>query len=147
MSEAKEYLMSIALLDAKIEVWASEKDALEDRLLYITSTLSPDKGSGGGGTQDKMAGMIARIADLEQQIDVTIIGYKDERNAALKMLNSMKNPVHMTILHRRYFLHQSLERIAADMGYTYRWVKSLHGRALQDYQRIMKDCGMSKEAP
>ena len=148
MSEAKEYLMSIALLDAKIDARVSEMDELKDRLLHITATLSPDKGGGGaGGTQDKMAGTMARIVDMQRQINADIDELIDRKDAALKMLDSMKNPVHMTILHRRYFLHQPLERIAVDMNYTYRWVKSLHGRALQDYHRIMKDCGMSKESP
>lgn len=140
MSEAKEYLMSIALLDAKIDARVSEMDELKDRLLHITATLSPDKGSGGaGGTQDKMAGTMARIVDMQRQINADIDALIDRKDAALKMLDSMKNPVHMTILHRRYFLHQPFERIATDMNYSWRWVCKLHGRALQELEKVMQD--------
>ncbi len=141
MSEAKEYLLSIALLDAKIDARVSEIDDLKERLLHITATLSPDKGGGGCGTQDKMAGTMARIVDLQRQINADIDGLVDRKNEALKMLDSMKNPVHMTILHRRYFLHQPFERIATDMNYTYRWVTRLHGRALQDFAKVMQEHG------
>lgn len=147
MSEAKEYLMSIALLDAKIDARVSEMDELKDRLLHITATLSPDKGGGGGGTQDKMAGTMARIVDLQRQINADIDDLIDRKDAALKMLDSMKNPVHMTILHRRYFLHQPFERIATDMNYTYRWVTRLHGRALQDFAKVMQEHGETETSP
>lgn len=140
MSEAKEYLMSIALLDAKIDARVSEMDELKDRLLHITATPSPDKGGGGaGGTQDKMAGTMARIVDMQRQINADIDALIDRKDTALKMLDSMKNPVHMTILHRRYFLHQPFERIATDMNYSWRWVCKLHGRALQELEKVMQD--------
>ena len=139
MSEAKEYLLGIALLDAKIDARVSEIEDLKDRLLNITPTLSPDKGGGAGGAHDKMAGTMARIVDLQQQINADIDGFVDKKNVALKMLDGMKNPVHMTILHRRYFLHQSFERIASDMNYSWRWVCKLHGRALQEYEKVMQD--------
>lgn len=141
MSEAKEYLLSIALLDAKIDARVSEMDDLKERLLHITATLSPDKGGNASGTQDKMAGTMARIVDLQRQINADIDGLVDRKNEALKMLDSMKNPVHMTILHRRYFLHQPFERIATDMNYTYRWVTRLHGRALQEFGKVMQERG------
>jgi hypothetical protein len=141
MSEAKEYLLSIALLDAKIDARVSEMDDLKDKLLKITPTLSPDKGGGAGGTQDKMAGTMARIVDMQRQINADIDALIDRKAAAQKMLDSMKNPVHMTVLHRRYFLHQSFERIASDMNYSWRWVCKLHGRALQDFTKVMREYG------
>ena len=142
MSEAKEYLMSIALLDAKIDARVSEMDELKDKLLHITATLSPDKGGSAGGTQDKMAGTMARIVDLQRQINADIDGLVDRKNEALKMLDSMKNPEHMAILHKRYFLHQPFERIAFDMGYSWRWVCKLHGRALQEFGKVMQEHGV-----
>lgn len=142
MSEAKEYLLSIALLDAKIDARVSEMDDLKEKLLKITPTLSPDKGGGAGGTQDKMAGTMARIVDMQRQINADIDELIDRKDAVLKMLDSMKNPVHMTILHRRYFLHQPFERIATDMNYSWRWVCKLHGRALQEFGKVMQDHGV-----
>lgn len=141
MSEAQEFLNGIMLLDAKIDMWQCEIDDLKEKLLHITPTLSPDKGGSGGYANDKMAGTIARIVDLQTQINDEIDRLVDQKAEAMNMLNSMKNPVHMTILHRRYFLHHSFEWIATDMKYTYRWVTRLHGRALQDFAKVMQGYG------
>lgn len=137
MSEAKEYLLSVKRLDAQINVRLSELEELQDKLKHITPVLSTDKVSGGGGVQDRMADAVARVVDLQQTINADIDSFADMKQEALALLDRMENPVYMTLLHRRYFLHHSFEKIASDMNYTYRWVTRLHGRALQEYEKLM----------
>lgn len=139
MIAAKEYLLNIERLDAQINVRLSEKDDLKEKLTHITPTLSPDKGSGGGGTQDKVAGIIARMIDLESKINADIDRLADQKQEALALLDKMENPTYMTVLHRRYFLHETFERIAIDMNYSWRWVIKLHGRALQAFDKLLKE--------
>jgi hypothetical protein len=139
MIAAKEYLLNIERLDAQINVRLSEKDDLKEKLLHITPTLSLDKGSGGGGTQDKVAGIIAKMIDLESKINADIDRFADMKQEALALLDKMENPTYMTVLHRRYFLHETFERIAIDMNYSWRWVCKLHGRALQAFDRLLKE--------
>lgn len=139
MIAAKEYLQTIARLDAQINVRLSEKEDLKEKLLHITPTLSLDKGSGGGGTQDKVAGIIAKMIDLESKINADIDHFADQKQEALALLDKMENPTYMTVLHRRYFLHETFERIAIDMNYSWRWVIKLHGRALQAFDKLLKE--------
>lgn len=139
MIAAKEYLLNIEKLDAQINVRLSEKDDLKEKLLHITPTLSPDKGSGGGGTQDKVAGIIAKMIDLESKINADIDRFADMKQEALALLDKMENATYMTVLHRRYFLHETFERIAIDMNYSWRWVIKLHGRALQAFDKLLKE--------
>lgn len=139
MIAAKEYLLNIEKLDAQINMRLSEKDDLKGKLLHITPTLSPDKGSGGGGTQDKVAGIIAKMIDLESKINADIDRFADMKQEALALLDKMENPTYMTVLHRRYFLHETFERIAIDMKYSWRWVIKLHGRALQAFDKLLKE--------
>lgn len=140
MSSAKEYLQSIAALDERIDMMESEKSDLHDRLQHITPTLSFDKGSGGGGQQDKMASAIARIVDLQKLIDDHVDEYIDKKKEALELLEKMENPTYMTVLHRRYFLRQTFERIASDMEYSYRNICYIHGRALQQFGELLNKC-------
>lgn len=137
MSNAKEYLQNIAALDERIDMMESEKSDLQDRLQHITPTLSFDKGSGHGGTQDKMASTIARIVDLQWTINADIDRYVDMKAEALALLDKMTNPIYMTVLHRRYFLRHTFERIANEMNVSYRWACKLHGRALQEFDKIL----------
>lgn len=139
MIAAKEYLLNIEKLDAQINVRLSEKDDLKEKLLHITPTLSLDKGSGGGGTQDKVASIIAKMIDLESKINADIDRFADMKQEALALLDKMENPTYMTVLHRRYFLHETFERIAIDMKYSWRWVIKLHGRALQAFDKLLKE--------
>mgnify|MGYP003457434257 CR=1 FL=1 len=139
MSEAKEYLMGVKLLDAQINMRLNELDVLKDKLKHITPVLKQDKVDSGGGTQDRMAQTIATIVDMEQAINADIDRYADMKKAAMAMLDKMENPTYMTVLHRRYFLHHSFERIASDMSYSWRWVCKLHGRALQAFDKLLKD--------
>lgn len=139
MSEAKEYLMGVKLLDAQINMRLNELDVLKDKLKHITPVLQQDKVDSGGGTQDRMAQTIATIVDMEQAINADIDRYADMKKTAMAMLDKMDNPTYMTVLHRRYFLHHSFERIASDMNYSWRWVCKLHGRALQAFDKLLKD--------
>lgn len=138
MIAAKEYLLNIERLDAQINVRLSEKDDLKEKLLHITPTLSLDKGSGGGGTQDKVAGIIAKMIDLESKINADIDRFADMKQEALALLDKMENPTYMTVLHRRYFLHERLMRIAVDMNYSLRGMQKLHGRALQEFDKALQ---------
>lgn len=139
MIGAKEYLQGIAALDARINVLLAEKDTLKDRLRHITPNLSLDKTMGGGGTQDKAAAIIAKMIDLESEINGEIDRLVDTKREALALLDRMDNPTYMTVLHRRYFLRASLPAIAADMGYTVRGMQKLHGRALQAYDKLLAE--------
>lgn len=141
MSEAKEYLMGVKLLDAQINMRLNELDMLKDKLKHITPVLQQDKVDSGGGTQDRMAQTIATIVDMEQAINADIDRYVDLKKAAMAMLDKMENPTYMTVLHRRYFLHHTWEKIACDMNYTYRNVCYLHGRALQAFDKLLKEKG------
>lgn len=140
MSEAKEYLMGVKLLDAQINMRLNELDMLKDKLKHITPVLQQDKVDSIGGTQDRMAQTIAKIVDMEQAINADIDRYVDLKNTAMAMLDKMKNPTYMTVLHRRYFLHHTWPKIAADMGYaTERGATKLHGRALQAFQKVLRE--------
>ena len=139
MIGAKEYLLGLERLDARINVLQAEKDELKDKLQHITPTLSPDKGSGGSGTQDKAAAIIAKMIDLESKINGEINRLIDTKREALALLDRVDNPTYMTVLHRRYFLRASLPAIAADMGYTVRGMQKLHGRALQAYDKLLAE--------
>lgn len=141
MIGAKEYLQSIAALDAKINALLAEKDELKDRLQRITPVLSPDKTTGGGGTQDKAAVIIAKMIDLENAINADIDCLVNKKREAVKLLNRLTNPVHVTVLDRRYFRRMSLQDIAKDMQYSLRGMQKLHGRALQAYDRLLKEAG------
>jgi hypothetical protein len=134
--DAKEYLESIRSQDTIINGMLKERDQLAAMRYRITQELKQEMVSG-GGSQGGFTDASDRLIDFEREIDREVDRLVDMKREAGAMLKRLKNPKHYDVLHRHYILHDSLERIAADMGYTYRWVCILHGRALQCFQKVL----------
>lgn len=138
-SPAQEYLEKIRRLDVQIDCMLEEKNQLKDMATRITPTMSNSGGSSGGGNQDKLGGAVSRIVDKEKEIDAAVdalIGLKQE---ASSLLSRLDDPAHMKVLHERYIQYKSFESIAAQMGYTYRGVCYMHGRALQAFGKVLEE--------
>lgn len=135
-TNAKKYLQRIARCDSRINAMLAEVDGLYDMVTKITPTLKQDVVSG-GGNQDKIGDAVAKIVDLKDEINREIDRFVDMKREAAAMLDKLENHLYYIILHRRYVQYETLEQIAADMHYTYRWVCILHGRALQEFGGIL----------
>lgn len=133
---AKEYLCRIGRCDDRINAMLAEVEGLYAMVTKITPTLKGDTVSG-GGFHDKIGDAVAKIVDLKEEINREIDRYVDMKREAAAMLDKLENHLYYMILHRKYVQHESLEQIAADMHYTYRWVCILHGRALQEFQIVL----------
>lgn len=124
-------------MDAVIDAKLAERDALYDMLTHITPTLKQDVVSSGGFQQDKMGNAIAKIADLGNELDNVIDKFVDKKREASALLERLDNPLYYQVLHKRYVLFHSFEKIAGDLNYTYRNIRYLHGRALQAFDEIL----------
>lgn len=133
---AKEYLKSIKKADAIINEKLKERDQLQGMRYRITQTLKPVMVSG-GGPHGGFTDASDRLIDLEREIDREVDRFVDMKREADALLRQLDNEQHYKVLKRHYILFESLEKIAGDMNYTYRWICILHGRALQCFQRVL----------
>ena len=138
MSEAKEYLQKIKLYDARIENGLQELSTLEDMVLRITPVLKQDMVSG-SHSQDKLGDTVAKIADLRVQINRDVDAFIGLKKEATAKLARVENPDYYKVLHLRYIRNFTFEKIAIEMNYSYRGVCYLHGRALNVFEKIMKE--------
>lgn len=138
MGTAKEYLCQIIRYDTQINNKLAEVGRLSDLLTMVTPVLKEDGASHGGGSQDKIATALAKVIDLKEEINQDIDHLIDLKKAAYDLLNRVENPQYVDVLHRRYFLHQSFEKIAVDLGYTYRNICYIHGKALVAFGEVLE---------
>lgn len=136
-SPAKTYLNRIRMYDARIENGLQELSDLEEMVTRITPVLKQDVVSS-SSSQDKLGDTVAKIADLRVKINQDVDAFVDLKREALAKLAKVEKPEYYDILHKRYVEYQSLEQIAVSMNYTYRWIRRLHGRALQAMERVME---------
>lgn len=135
MSEAKDYLNRIKWYDVLIDSKLEEMERLNDLVRRITPSMS---GAAGGGNGDKLGDTVAKIVDLQDEINRNIDDFVNLKSEAATMMEQIKQPEYYHVLHKRYVLFQTFERISNDMGYSYRTVLNLHGRALQAFEKVLK---------
>ena len=134
---AKSYLQQIKRCDIKIDSGVEELERLKALATRVTSAMSGEVVSRSRNT-DTLGDTVAKIIKLQEDIDREVDRYVDLKREALRLLGQLENPLYYQILHSRYFLYKTWEQIACDMDFTYQWVCELHGRALQEFGKLME---------
>lgn len=137
MVDAKAYLRKIELLDAHINNKLNDLHTLRTMVTKITATISPVAVSGSGG-QDKLGDAVAKIVDLQAEINQKIDKFVDMKREISAVLEMLDDPDQVKVLHKRYFEYKQWERIACEMNYSFRNVCYIHGKALQAVEAILE---------
>lgn len=109
-----------------------------EQIEALRSTQTSPKGLGDGMPRGNMksdlSGYMARLDELlhelEAEREMQMISYQEIRRA----INAMQDATEQEILIRRYTLGQSWEKIAVEMGYSYRHTTKKHGQALKNFR-------------
>lgn len=83
---------------------------------------------------DKIGSKMAKIDELEKNLDETIDKYVDLKNRIIGQIESMEDEITYNILFSRYIEKKQFELIAIDMGYSWRQIIRLHGNALKQFE-------------
>ena len=135
-NKAREYLEQVKLLDVHINSRLEELAQLKALATKTTSTWSAEPG-GGSGSQDKMGNAVAKIIDMQQEINDAIDAFVCKKNEVRTLLEKIKNPDQLEILFKVYFQYETLTQAACEMGMTHRNACYIHGDALSEVERIM----------
>jgi len=140
MSElnTKDFLQQIELFDNHINNKLEELERLRSLTLKITSSLKQDVVSA-SGSQDKLGDAVAKIVDLQNEINQSIDLYVDRKREVNRVLEQIRDVDYFQVLSKRYLLYEPWEQIAMEMGYTYRHITRLHGEALQAVRKILNE--------
>lgn len=132
------YLKRIKKMDMKIKV-AMEELAQLEALATKTSVAMGDERIQSSGSQQKMADCVVKIADVKNEISKEVEELTRCKNEAMQILSNCDAEC-IAILHKRYFQFKTWEQIAAEMGFTYKWVSGgLHQKALAQFQKTMDE--------
>lgn len=141
MTDAKAYLSQVKLYDTHINNKLEELTRLKELLRHITSSIK-DVPVSGGGNQDKMGSAVAKIVDLENEINDAVDAYIDKQREIGRVLERLGDADQVAVLHKRYFEDMPWEQIALEMHMTYRNVCYIHGRALLEMEKVMQHDGL-----
>lgn len=89
----------------------------------------------GSGTSD-LSGYAARLdellRELEAEKEMQMVTCREIR----QQIGMVPDPTEQEILSRRYLIGQSWEKIAVEMGYSYRNITRVHGYALKHFELL-----------
>lgn len=131
----KEYLRRVR--DAERELRAVEREyqrARED--ITNLKAMEYDRDKVGNSHIGDLSDAIATLEKYAERVNARwdeLIAFREE---AKKQLEQIKDWRYRAVLEQRYLLGESWEQIAVGMGYNYRWILRLHGKALQEFQKL-----------
>lgn len=130
---AREYLDQIRILDARITNLLDNKNALWDGRL--PSGISYGVHVQQSKNVDQYTDWLAKLTDLEQQINQEIDRLVDLKMDITEQINDLKDARYIQVLHLRHVDLMRYRDIASEMGYSIEHVRRLHGQALQAFER------------
>ena len=133
--ETKQYLGQISRLDRMIKNKMTELSQYRE-LIYGLSAVVNEERVQTSPDFDKMSGKVDKILKMESKIDNLIDEYVDKKNLIISQIDSMENETYYEILFARYIEKKTFEKIADEMMYSWRQIIRLHGKALQEFEKI-----------
>ena len=135
--KAKDFLGQIEKLDTMIANKLIEKTQWKAVAMNITAHNDGVRVQSSGSNQ-KMADAINKCIDLEREADELVDRLIDTKREVIGVIEKL-NATEYDVLHKIYIQHMPLEDVADSKGKTYSWVTTVHGRALQNVQRILDE--------
>ena len=113
---------------------------LDDARQRSVSCGSPSAGGGASGyvSSDRIPGALVSIMEREDELRKKILEYERIRTTATHLINEITDNRYKAVLYHYYLQGRTLEGTAAAMHRSYQNVCQLHGRALNEFGRLME---------
>ena len=136
MGDVIKYLQQAALCNAHINNLLEDAQRLRELMRQITATLKQDVVSR-SSNQDKIAEAVAKLVDLESEINAAVDSYIDKRNEIASTIAKITVPKQVAVLNKLYLEEKTWPKIAEEMHMSERNAQYIHGRALQSVRRVL----------
>lgn len=127
---AKEYLNQAYRLDQRINSKLEQVMSLRELTTKATATMS-DMPSGGSRNVYRMQDIIAKIVDLENDINHDIDELVDLKREMVATIKAVSDPECQTLLELRFLCFKTWEQIAVEMDYSIQHIYRLRDKALK----------------
>lgn len=131
----KEYLNQISRLNRMINNKLVEIQQLRDLACSISAINLEDRVQSSPNF-DKIGSKMAKIDELERELEESIDSYADIKNQIIEQILMMKSEKHKEILLDKYINFKSISEIAADFNMTERGCKKAHKKAIEEFEEI-----------
>ena len=131
----KEYLSQAYRIDRMVKAKLEQVLSLRELSTNASATLSHTPPSGTRNFH-KMEDIIAKMIDLEAEINADINALVDLKAEIMQAIKAVDNEDHRTLLELRYLCFKPWNEIAADMRYNINSIFKIHRQALQNCKPV-----------
>ena len=135
IKQVRAYLWRVRDAERELKLLEQEYEQAKADILHLKAIqYDADKVSGGkiGDLSDAIAVLEGYAERINEQWDKLIA----LRREAKGLIEQIADGRYRDVLTRRYLQGQTLEEIAVDLRYNYRWIKRLHGRAMGEFEKL-----------
>jgi len=130
----KEYLQEIQRLNVCINQRRLERAEVYSDGLHVQNPERQGANVKTVSEYEPTVCAVLRLARLDEEIAETIHKLQERKHRILDQIQALDNPLYIAVLHKRYVELKRLERIAAEMNYSYRYIRKVHSKALQSFE-------------
>ena len=134
--KAKEYLKQIRYLDLTIQNKLEEIQHIKDQLSHITVVLGQEN-VGGSRRLNKIEDLTIKMISFEDEMSEAMNELINKKKEITTLIDTIDNKTLTRLLHLRYFCYLTWEEIAVNMHMSIRTVYRLHGKALQEIDKLI----------
>jgi DNA-directed RNA polymerase specialized sigma24 family protein len=123
------YLKRYINLDREIDRKLEEVARLRSKLTRVTEVFTAEP-KGGGSIYGKTEEILAKIVDMEREIDADVDRLISIRDNIKAIIEAVEDDRERLLLQYRYLDGRTFEEIAVQMHYSWRQIHRLHSKAL-----------------
>lgn len=132
----KSYLSQIKRLRVIIEQKKDERRELEANISGLSAVAyDGEKVTTSGSKNAPFVAVVERCMALDDDIERNIVRYIELRKKIVDQIQGLQKTEYIELLHKRYVEDKSLELISVEMHYSFHWIRHMHGRALQEFEK------------
>ncbi|MCQ5129120.1 hypothetical protein NE562_05565 [Butyricicoccus faecihominis] len=130
----KQWLMRARRIDNRVRALSASKHEVYDRAIAATAQIKDMPGSSGGAGGSKSE----QYAVLSAEVDEQIAELRQVKAEILRAIHKMQDSTLATLLIEYYVNCNTWEQVAVDLGFSWRHIQRLHGRALKKFEDVME---------
>lgn len=108
------------------------------KLLNKLTTTYSDEPKGTSSIQDRIAENLVKLLDETAEYEKMLNDLKNKQIAVENQLEKMENKRYRNILYKKYIRGLKIEEIAVEIDQDYKYTCTLHGYALNEFDKICK---------
>lgn len=128
--------------------YTNNKEWIKDRIEELTerkellNKLTASYGLNSGESseiEDRLAEKLVNLLDKTKEYENILKDMENKMFDIIEMLDKMENKLYRNILYKKYILGIKIEEIAVNLDKDYKYTCTLHGYALNEFDKICKN--------